>query len=51
MFCQGQAYPIENKPEKSRFFWLFLFPKKAKGVKKTEFSNLASKSQIGNPAT
>jgi len=34
MFCQSQAYPTENNPEKSRFFWLFLFPKKAEGVQK-----------------
>jgi len=35
MFCESQAYPTENKLEKSRTFWLFLFPKKAKGVQKT----------------
>jgi len=37
MFCQGQAYPTENKKEKAIFFWLFfifLFPKTAKGVQK-----------------
>jgi len=44
MFCQSQAYPTENNPEKSQIFLFFLFPKKAKGVKKKpEFQNLASK--------
>jgi len=39
MFCQSQAYPIENKPEKSQIFL-------ANGgvQKKQEFQNLASKS-------
>jgi len=51
IFCQSQAYPTENNPEKNRIFWLFI-SKKVKGVKKQpEFHNLASKSQIGNPAT
>jgi len=55
MFFQSQAFPTENKPEKARFFWLVLFPKKAKDVqKKPEFQNLASKkpnlaSKSGNP--
>jgi len=50
MFCQSQAYPTENKPEKARFFWVFLFQKKAKGVhKKPEFQNLASKKPNWQP--
>jgi len=36
MFCQSQAYPTENKPEKSGFFQLFLFSEKAKGVQKSQ---------------
>jgi len=36
MFCQSQAYPTENKPEKYGFFWLFLFSKKAKSVQKSQ---------------
>jgi len=52
MFCQGQAYPTENKPEKARFFWLFYFQKQPKVLKKPELRNLASKKkQNGNPAT
>jgi len=48
MFYQSQVYPTENKPDFSAFFY---FQKQAKGVqKKPEFYNLASKSQIGNPA-
>jgi len=35
MFCQSQAYPTENKPEKFGFFWL-LFSKKAEGVQKSQ---------------
>jgi len=34
------------------FFWLFLFPKKAKGVKESQnFKIWLQKSAIGNPAT
>jgi len=55
MFCQSQAYPTENEPEKSRearFFWLFYFQKKPKVFKKSQnFKIWLQKSQIGNPAT
>jgi len=44
MFCQSQAYPTENKPEKSRIFWPFLFLKKPKVFKKQpEFQNAGFK--------
>jgi len=42
MFCQSQAYPTENKPEKAIFFCFFYFQKTPKVFKK---------KQIGNPAT
>jgi len=52
MFCQSQAYPTENKPEKNIFFWLFYFQKKSNGVKKKQnFKIWRQKSQIGNDAT
>jgi len=52
MFCQSQAYPTENKPEKARFFWVFLFRKKPKVLKKSQnYKIRLQKSQIGNPAT
>ena len=52
MFCQSQAYPTENKPEKARFFWHFYFQKKPKVFKKSQnFKIWLQKSQIGNPAT
>jgi len=38
MFCQSQAYPTENKPEKARFFWVFLFRKKPKVLKKARIT-------------
>jgi len=38
MFCQNQAYPTENKPEKSQIFLAFLFPKKPMVLKKNRFS-------------
>jgi len=51
MFCQSQAYPIENKPEKARFSTL-LFPKKTKVFTKSQiFKNWLQTSQIGNHAT
>jgi len=34
MFRQSQAYPTENNNRKSQIFLAFIFPKKAKGVKK-----------------
>jgi len=44
----ARAKPIRLK--KSRFFWIFLFPKKAKGVqKKPECQNLASKKANWQP--
>jgi len=52
MFRQSQAYPTENKPEKGRFFWVFLFPKKPNVFKKSQnFKIWFQKSQIDNPAT
>jgi len=52
MFCQSQAYPRENKPEKARFFWYFYFQTKPKVFKKIQnFKIWLQKSQIGNPAT
>jgi len=39
MFCQSQAYLTENKREKNIFFRLFLFPIKAKVIKKARISN------------
>jgi len=44
--CFARAKPIRLKIslKKVRFFWLFVFPKKGKGVqKKPELQNLASK--------
>jgi len=38
MFCQSQACPTENKPEKARFFWLFYFQKKPEVFKKARIS-------------
>jgi len=50
MFCQSQAYPTENKPEKARIFWLFYFEKKPKVFEKQpEFQNLASKKPNWQP--
>jgi len=45
--CLARAKPIRLKisQKKGRFFWLFLFPKKANGVKK----NRISKSGIKKP--
>jgi len=52
MFCQSQAYPAENNPEKSQIFLTFLFPKKAKVFKKSQnFKIWLQKIQIGNSAT
>jgi len=52
MFCQSQAYLTENKPEKAGFFLTFIFPKKAKGLKKSQnFKIWLQKRQIDNPAT
>jgi len=52
MFCQSQAYPTENKPEKVRLFWLFSISKKSPMCsKKSEFQNLASKKPNWQPAT
>jgi len=52
MFSQSQAYPFENQPEKRQIFLAFFISKKSQWCqKKTEFQNLASKSQIGNAAT
>jgi len=51
MFCQSQAYPTENKPEKSQIF-LFFYSKKVKGVQKSQnFKIWLRKSQIDNDAT
>jgi len=36
MFCQSEAFPTEKKLEKARFCLPFLFPKKARGVKKSQ---------------
>jgi len=44
MFCQSQAYPTENKPEKARFFWLFYFQKKPKVFKKAKLATLLQKN-------
>jgi len=45
MFCQSQAYPSENKPEKRQIFLAFLLKKKNNGAKKSRIS----KSGIKNP--
>ena len=49
MFCQSQAYPTENKPEKSGFFWL-IFSRIGLALVRLGFF-ISKKSQIGNPAT
>ena len=50
MFCQSQAYPTDNKPEKARIFWLFYFQKKPKVFKKQpEFRDLTSKKPNWQP--
>jgi len=41
MLCQSQAYPTENKPDFSVFFYFQQKPKMFK--KQPEFQNLASK--------
>jgi len=49
MFCQSQAYPTENKPDFSSFFY---FQKNPKAFKKArDFKIWLQKNQIGNPAT
>jgi len=47
--CFSRANPIRLKI--SQIFLAFLFPKKAKGVKKARISKSGFKKQIGNPAT
>jgi len=42
MFCQSQAYPTENKPEKAIFFWLFYFQKTPKVLEKVKSATLLS---------
>jgi len=49
MFCQSQAYPTENKPEKSGFFRLFYFQKKLKVFKKARISKSGFKKQNCQP--
>jgi len=46
MFCQSQAYPTENNPEKSGFFWFIFISKKSQN-----FKIWLQKCQIDNPAT
>jgi len=43
MFCQSQAYPTENKPEKARHFQLFYFQKKPKMFTKARISKSSFK--------
>jgi len=40
LFCQSQAYPTENKPEKARSSGFFYFQKKTKVLKKSQNFNI-----------
>jgi len=43
-FSRAKPFPLKKSQKNPDFVWLFLSPKKAKGVqKKPEFQNLASK--------
>jgi len=51
MFFQSQAFLTEKSQKKPHLVWLFLFPKKTKGVQKSQnFKIWLQKIQIGNPA-
>jgi len=51
MFCQSQAYPTENMPEKIYFSGFFISKKSQSDQKCQNFKIWLQKSQIGNPAT